>query len=149
MKQTKGRVYNPTRAPAHEPPCAHAQVLLGVSALAASGSGAAAAVDVLGGRRARVHDGVALFKDVTVVADRPGTYLLDARLGTHKARDRPDGRSDSLEGSVPAGKPGSMSCQSNAAASFSAACVIAQQAWLRVRACAGRRGRQSGKVLTQ
>ncbi len=59
---------------------------LAPSAVAADGSGAAAATAVPGGNRARVREGVALFKDVRVVAERPGTFLLTAKTASRKAR---------------------------------------------------------------
>ncbi len=62
------------------------QVQLAPSAVAADGSGAAAATGVPGGNRARVRDGVALFKDVRIVAERPGTFTLAAKTASRKAR---------------------------------------------------------------
>ncbi len=64
----------------------HVQVQLAPSAVAADGSGAAAATGVPGGNRARVRDGVALFKDVRIVAERPGTFTLAAKTASRKAR---------------------------------------------------------------
>jgi hypothetical protein len=67
----------------------HVQVQLAPSAVAADGSGAAAATGVPGGNRARVRDGVALFKDVRIVAERPGTFSLAAKTASRKARAPP------------------------------------------------------------
>lgn len=69
-----------------QPRARSAQVQLAPSAVAADDSGAAAATTVPGGNRARVREGVALFKDVRVVAEQPGTFLLTAKTASRKAR---------------------------------------------------------------
>lgn len=63
------------------------EVLLSNAALEESGGGLAAKVGCAGGNRVAVVDGVAVLPPVTVSADRPGTYLLDAEL---RSRDLPN-----------------------------------------------------------
>ncbi len=62
------------------------QVSLSNSALSVDGSGAAASVAVPGGNKVKLKGGVAVFKEVRVVADHPGTYALRVQGASRKVR---------------------------------------------------------------
>lgn len=60
------------------------QVSLAPSALAADGSGVAAAITAPGGNKAKVKDGEAVFKNVRIEADSPGAYTLRVKSASRK-----------------------------------------------------------------
>lgn len=60
------------------------QVSLAPSALAADGSGVAAAITAPGGNKAKVKDGEAVFKNVRIEADSPGAYILRVKSASRK-----------------------------------------------------------------
>jgi hypothetical protein len=62
------------------------EVSLNNSALAADGSGLAASVSVPGGNKVKLRGGVAVFKEVRVAAEQPGTYSLRVQSASRKVR---------------------------------------------------------------
>ncbi len=64
------------------------QVSLAPSALAADGSGVAAAITAPGGNKAKVKDGEAVFKSVRIEADSPGAYTLRVKSASRKVGQR-------------------------------------------------------------
>lgn len=60
------------------------KVALNPSALAADDSGHAASVQATGGNKVKLHKGTAAFKDVKVMAEEAGEYVLRIASGNRK-----------------------------------------------------------------
>ena len=59
--------------------CVSVQVTLLPSAISADGSGVSASVTAADGNKARVRNGVAVFKDIKLSAEIAGTYIVRAK----------------------------------------------------------------------